>query len=247
MEVRMSNPIRDEWQSEDGAVRLILGDCLDVLPTLAIGADWGIVADPPYGVAYKRPRDKATIAGDDAPFDPAPLLQLGLPCVLWGANEYANRLPKGRWLVWVKRAVEVVRSAVDFGDAEIAWCSIPGAVRCKRHISDGCIREGEEHGIVRCHPAQKPVRVMAWCLGFLPACATIVDTHMGSGTTGIACVRMQRHFVGIELEREHWETAVRRVRAELERFPLFEAVAKPRQLELLDAGDGSVSVPDCPG
>jgi tRNA G10 N-methylase Trm11 len=86
---------------------------------------------------------------------------------------------------------------------------------------------------------------MAWCLGHVPGC-TIADPFAGSGTTGVACVRTGRRFVGIEIERNYWEIAVRRVRAELERFPLFETASRPRQLELLDAGAVSVSV-DCPG
>jgi site-specific DNA-methyltransferase (adenine-specific) len=61
----------------------------------------------------------------------------------------------------------------------------------------------------------------------------VLDPFAGSGTTGVACVRTGRRFVGIEIEPKYWEIAVRRVRAELERFPLFEPAARPRQLELL--------------
>jgi tRNA G10 N-methylase Trm11 len=81
----------------------------------------------------------------------------------------------------------------------------------------------------------------------IPVGATVFDPFMGSGTTGVACVRTGRRFMGIEIERKYWEIAVRRVRAELERFPLFEPATRPRQLELLDPGAVSVSIPDCPG
>jgi len=56
---------------------------------------------------------------------------------------------------------------------------------------------------------------------------------MGSGTTGVACVRTERRFVGIEIEEKYFRIAVKRIKAELERFPLFEQAAKPKQLELI--------------
>jgi len=55
---------------------------------------------------------------------------------------------------------------------------------------------------------------------------------MGSGTTGVACVRTGRRFVGCEIEPRYFEIAVRRIEAELNRFPLFEP--KPAvQLDML--------------
>ena len=49
---------------------------------------------------------------------------------------------------------------------------------------------------------------------------------MGSGTTGVACVRLGRQFIGIELEPKYYEIAIKRIRAEQERFPLFEQPTK---------------------
>jgi site-specific DNA-methyltransferase (adenine-specific) len=245
------NPIRDEWRSEDGAVRLILGDCLDVLPTLS-GID-AVVTDPPYGIGYKQSGGRGAagksrfcgegVVNDDVPFNPASCLQYG-NVVLWGANYYRDRLPcGGRFLVWDKRCG--VTPQRDQADAEMAWHNIGNATRVFRHVWDGMIRDSEAGP--RVHPTQKPVRVMVWSLeqAGIGKGQTVLDPYMGSGTTGVACVRTGRRFVGIEIERKYWEIAVRRVRAELERFPLFEPAARPRQLELLDAGDVSVSV-DCP-
>ena len=59
---------------------------------------------------------------------------------------------------------------------------------------------------------------------------------MGSGTTGIACIRTGRRFIGIEIEPKYFDIAVKRCKAELDRFPLFEREhEKERQLELLEA------------
>jgi len=62
------------------------------------------------------------------------------------------------------------------------------------------------------HPAQKPVALIERCL----IAATqpndlVLDPFLGSGTSGVACVNLNRKFVGIEMEREWIERAVRRI------------------------------------
>jgi hypothetical protein len=83
-----------------GNQRLILGDCLQVMPCL--GRFDAVVTDPPYGIGYVHGAEKRKFAsahnekpiiGDDQPFDPAPFL--GFDCVFWGANHFASRLPGG--------------------------------------------------------------------------------------------------------------------------------------------------------
>lgn len=70
------------------------------------------------------------------------------------------------------------------------------------------------------HQAEKPVELIAEMLGITGN--TILDPFMGSGTTGCACARTGRAFVGIEKDERHFATAVRRIEAELNRAPLFE-------------------------
>src|SRR5688572_7542774 len=101
-----------------GNATLHLGDCREILPALQ-GVD-AIVADPPYGIAYKHSggmrgksaavgitkaanaRGSRAIAGDNEPFDPSHLMTF--PKVLiWGSDRYCQRLPEGGgWLVWDK-------------------------------------------------------------------------------------------------------------------------------------------------
>jgi site-specific DNA-methyltransferase (adenine-specific)/modification methylase len=62
------------------------------------------------------------------------------------------------------------------------------------------------------HPTQKPVDLMAWCVNRLPASARVIcDPFMGSGTTGVACARLGRKFIGIELEPTYFEIACERI------------------------------------
>jgi DNA modification methylase len=71
---------------------------------------------------------------------------------------------------------------------------------------------------------------MEWCLGFLPDAKTILDPFMGSGTTLVACQRLGRHGIGIELDPEYFDIACRRVDQATRQPDLFIAPpAKPVQ------------------
>jgi len=135
--------------------------------------------------------------------DISPLLQLGKCQIIWGGNYW--QLPPSRgWLVWYKR--DSVPSAAD---CELAWTSIDMNARHIDHTI--AATNAERIG----HPTQKPLRVMIWTLGFLPCeCSVIVDPYMGSGTTGIACIRTGRRFIGIELDPAYFEIARKRIESE---------------------------------
>ena len=61
------------------------------------------------------------------------------------------------------------------------------------------------------HPTQKPVALMEWCIGKIPDARTICDPFMGSGTTGVAAMNLQRAFIGIEREPKYFDIACRRI------------------------------------
>jgi site-specific DNA-methyltransferase (adenine-specific) len=84
-------------------------------------------------------------------------------------------------------------------------------VYCRRDLSMNAIAASREH------PCQKPVGLMAWCMerAKVPAGATVLDPYMGSGTTGIACIRTGRKFIGIEIDADHFATARLRLEKEL--------------------------------
>ena len=84
------------------------------------------------------------------------------------------------------------------------------------------IRKGND---VREHPTQKPEGVMMWCLGFVPNAKSILDPFMGSGTTGVACVKLGRKFIGIEIDERYFDIACRRIEAAERQPDMF--VAKP--------------------
>ena len=221
-------------------VTLYNADCLDILPTLG-GVD-AVITDPPYGMDWDgrvtrgpngtgkagETRHYGTrIANDKQPFDPSPWLGFDR-VVLWGFHHFASRLPVGSVLVWLKRYDEGFGSFLS--DADLAWMKGGCGVYCKRDLS----LQGESSD--RAHPTQKPVSLMAWCLDMakVPIGATVLDPFMGSGTTGVACVRTGRRFIGIEIDPGYFAIAQRRIaEAQLQPSLLPHAASRHVQEELL--------------
>lgn len=223
-----------------GNCRLIQGDCMTIIPAIT-GFD-SIVTDPPYGIKESgkknasrgklaKPRDYGDFDWDDVRPDLSAFPDI--PRIIWGGNYFD--LPKApRWLIWDKQ------NSGDFADAEMAWCSDPGAVRIFRWQWNGFIRKGEMDKVrrpsFRQHPTQKPVALMEWCLDFFPSTRTVLDPFMGSGTTGVACVNRGRGFIGIEARADYFDIAVRRIAEAHQQTDMFApkpAVQPSEQLGLL--------------
>jgi site-specific DNA-methyltransferase (adenine-specific)/modification methylase len=198
------------------------------LPLLhTVGA---VVSDPPYGINYKGSTTggKASISttgkvfsvpirGDDKPFDPAPFLALA-PCCFTGAQHFAERLPGGSYHVWNKRGPY---APLDQADGDLIWVGGPKrALRIVDMVWRGICRHVEHTSPIE-HPTQKPVALMEWCIDKLGAGGVILDPFMGSGTTGVAAVKMGRPFVGIELDPAYFAVAVRRIEDAQRQTDLF--------------------------
>jgi len=205
--------VSETWTLND--CTLILGDCLEVLPTLEPGSVDAVVTDPPYGIGahagtgkYGRTKwgfgevaawDNSSPSGNTI----ASVTSCARHTIVWGMN-YFDLPPTRKYLVWDKGAGFKGR---DFAECELAWCSWDGnAVIFHRDPL------AKRDYIGKQHPTQKPVALMEWCLSLLPSpSSTILDPFMGSGTTGVACVRTGRKFIGIEKEPKYFEIAKRRI------------------------------------
>ena len=214
------------------------GDCLEVMPLL--GKVDAVVTDPPYGIGENDrkvasrgklalPTDYGAFSWDAIPCPPEALrliLRKSKHQVIWGGN-YFDLPPTSCVLVWDKQ------NSGDFADCEIAWTNLPKAARLIQWRWNGMIRKGAED---RVHPTQKPVGVMRWCLDHLPeAVESVLDPFMGSGTTGVACAKLGRRFIGIEIDPSYFAIAVKRIAAAYAepRLPLLEPAQKPRQEAML--------------
>lgn len=197
---------------------LYLADCRALLSEVRAEI---LVSDPPYGMDYRHGArkggvrygfDEQPIRGDQEPFDPADLLALGLPTVLFGANHFADRLPASRgWLVWDKRDGT---PSNDQSDAELAWTNVLTVARVFSARWSGAHRTGREQQDGRDHPNQKPVALMAWVLGFMPAGA-VLDPFCGSGSTLVAAKELGRAGIGIDNDERWLERAARRLSQEV--------------------------------
>ena len=191
-----------------GGQRLILGDCLEVMPL--IGKVDAVVTDPPYGIGEDGGRFRDRKGGghrvlpkrgwDSERPDPKvfnTILAANCQTIIWGGNYFADLLPPSKgWLYWDKLM------GGDFADGELAWTNLDRALR----KFTMCNKMGGKQ-----HPTQKPVALMEWCLGFLPNAKTILDPFMGSGSTLVACQKLGRNGIGIELDPDYFEIACKRV------------------------------------
>lgn len=205
---------------EIGDATLYHGDCLEILPTLT-NVD-AVITDPPYGIDWV-PRQNHTdqIWIDDKQFDPSPFMKIGTQHLFWGGNYFCRLLPHSNdWFTWMKRP-----SAGFEGDnrtysmSEMAWSDFGCKTRVKTHVWDGGKRQGAKDNRTFCHPSQKPIEVMEWCVGF--STGVVLDSFMGSGTTGMACANLGRQFIGIEIEREYFDIACERIEAAYAQGRLF--------------------------
>ncbi len=203
-----------------GDCRLILGDCLEILPTLdSVDA---VVTDPPYGISITKSNRLAVSRGmggkswDDHPIDAeaVSLIRSKAPNqIIWGGN-YFDLPPTRAPLVWDKN-----NAGRDFADFEMAWTNLDMVAR--RFVFRPMNMDGG-----KVHPTQKPIQVMQWCLGFLPASQTILDPFMGSGTTGVACAKTGRRFIGIEIDEGYFDIACERIRKAYSQPDMFVDASK---------------------
>lgn len=205
------------YHDEAAGITIFHGDCREIAPTLRYSV---VISDPPYGINYNgdgavgqskhlesHRRQTAAVANDSKPFDPAPWISH--PFILWGANNFSNRLPDLRcWLCWDK----VTRNGLNLriAECEFAATNCVGRSRVFRHMWSGAFRADERGDAF--HPTQKPIALMQWCIS-LPGVPSgmILDPFMGSGSTLVAAKLEGRRCIGIELDERYCETAANRL------------------------------------
>lgn len=193
---------------QDSHVTIYHGDCREILPSLP-KSDL-LLIDPPYGLGEKwNGGPKWGLhhgqMGWDAQVDPFVLeaISYGDTAIVWGGNYYPLPPQRG-WLIWDK----IVRNFTS-GHVELAWSNIDQPTRAFNFAHAELASEG------KVHPTQKPVRLMTWCIGFVPEAQAIMDCYMGSGTTLRAAKDLGRKAIGIEREERYCEIAAKRMAQEV--------------------------------
>lgn len=206
--------------------RVRFGDCMQILPKLAAESAQLILADPPYGIAYKSTVN-ATVLNDDNPF-------------IWWMRE-AHRIcrPGGamlcfcRWdvqevfrlaaqsagftlksqVVWDKAMPGMGDTAATFSPShEVAWFAVKGRFKFPGGRPNSVIRVRRPIA-GRTHPTEKPVELLEQLITATTRPGDlVVDPFCGTGSSGVAAKRTGRNWTGIELHPEYIEIARSRLR-----------------------------------
>ena len=80
----------------------------------------------------------------------------------------------------------------------------------------------------RFHPTQKPIALYDWILSkYAKEGYKILDTHVGSGSSLIACKRRNHDFVGFEIDEEYYKKAKERIERETAQMSIFDFGISP--------------------
>jgi len=143
--------------------------------------------------------------------------------IIWGANHFISRFCKDSscWIVWDKD------NSGDFADCELAWTSFPSAVRKFKFRWNGMLQENMKNKEVRIHPTQKPVALYEWLLGqYAKQGDKILDTHVGSASSLIACHNLGFEYVGFELDSDYFKAASERLETVKNQFSIFDYIER---------------------
>ncbi len=248
--------IREE---QIGGCRLILGDCLSVLPL--IDAVEHFIFDPPYEKeAHRKDRRvmrKSGLVAGPLSFDAMDEDIRQFVC------DQAKRCSAGWFIAFCQaEAVSYWRDCVETAGmkykAPMVWIKPDGRPQFNGEgpgmgyesmvagwSGKGVSRwnGGGKHGVFiypkgeserNVHETQKPLKLMAELIRlFTNPGDTVIDPFMGSCTTGLACMNMGRKFIGIERDERYYEIALKRIKENEDQANLFIESPKPRQESLL--------------
>lgn len=196
---------------------------MEYMATLEDNAFDLAIVDPPYGIdaanmqmgkgknkQWSKKDWDLSVPNSDY-FDE--LFRVSEKQIIFGGN-YFNLPLTGGWLFWDKMRGK----DVSFADGELAWTSFLNVLKKAPIRFDGFI--GAD--IVRIHPTQKPVKLYQWILeNYAEPGQTILDTHLGSGSSAIAAHYYGVGFTGCELDEDYYKAAKERFDRETSQMAMF--------------------------
>ena len=140
------------------------------------------------------------------------LIRVSKNQIIWGGNYMTDSLyPSMGWVIWDKGQRDF-----SLADGEMAWTSFNKAMRIWDYSRAKNLSEK------RIHPTQKPVALYKWILkNYAKEGDTILDTHLGSGSSAIAAHDGGFEFTGIELDEEYYNAAKERIVMHQRQLNLF--------------------------
>ena len=197
-------------------------DCLEAMRQMPDKAFDLAIVDPPYGLGHRwiRPGENchaaAAMAGSQwdnfAPSDEyfTQLVRVTKNQIIWGGNHF-NLAPTRGIIIWDKPTMRIPTMA----DGELAWTSFDRPLKIVS-VSNSVVE--------RIHPTQKPVALYRWLLtNYAKPGDTILDTHLGSGSSRIAAYDLGFDFTGYELDKDYFEAQEKRFADHIAQAKLFDA------------------------
>lgn len=210
------------------------------------------IVDPPYGrkehggrnrSGYVRQKNGSKIFVKDGQYenrnwDNEPpsedyfneLMRVSKNQIIFGCNYFDYPLIGGR-IVWDK-----CNDGSDQSDAEIAYCSMNDRIDIFRYmwrgmfqgksITEGTTQQGNKRlNEKRIHPTQKPITLYEWLLNrYAKPNDIILDTHVGSASSLIACYNTNHKFVGFELDEYYYKVSKQRLDTEMAQMRLSDFI-----------------------
>ena len=214
------------------------GDCNKILPKiLKKNKKVIIVSDPPFNIGYKYSFYKDRLSSKEY-FDMLSSIFL-TPSVVIAYPEILYTL-SSRLSIPIRVVSWVYNSNIGRQHRDIAFFNVkpdfnkvhqpyknPNDKRIRERIKKGCkgsklydwwnvnqVKNVSKAKYGISHPCVMPLQVMENIIGILPSGYTIIDPFMGSGTTGVACKHLKRSFIGIEIDKDYYKLAKKRIKAE---------------------------------
>lgn len=194
-------------------------DCMSYMAGLPDKAFDLAIVDPPYGIDINSSGRLGHYGGKGKDWDAGipnagyfmELKRVSANQIIWGGNYFLGFLNATRcFLLWDKQQPE----GVSFASAEFAWTSFDASAKTFYQRPQGDIN--------RIHPTQKPVKLYEWLLtNYAKPGQRILDTHLGSGSSAIACNNLGFEMVGCELDEDYYKAACARVEQATKQERLF--------------------------
>lgn len=217
-------------------------DCLEAMKCIPDKYFDLAIVDPPYGIGVGSmgytngvsmvgnalAKRKNYRKSDGLQWDNQPptqdyfneLIRISKNQIIWGGNYFSDKLkPSKAFIVWDKRCDDNMKNS--FADCEYAWCSI-GNGRMFRYMWNGMLQGDMKNKENRIHPTQKPVALYEWLLkNYAKQGDKILDTHVGSASSLIACYNLGFEYVGFELDEEYYLKAKKRLEQRMNQMDIF--------------------------
>ena len=146
--------------------------------------------------------------------------------IIFGGNYFLEHLGATNcMIVWDKG-----RRGLNFADCEIAWTDFKQPARIFEFKWNGMLQEDMTNKEYRIHPTQKPVRLYEWILRrYANEGDTILDTHVGSASSLVACRNTGHKYVGFEIDPDYYRMAKKRLDAAEAQMNLWDFGYNPYQ------------------